>query len=242
MRRFQEIFNLTPDGRIGKATWYTIQNVYIGVKRLNALQSEGITLQEVTSQYPGVLREGSRGGGTRNLQFFLNYLSGFYNSIPPLVVDGVFGPSTTAAVRAAQYTFGLAQDGVVGEQTWDRIYRAYRGIVTTVPLVYFEGNTVPYQGNPLRIGAEGDEVRLLQEYLNYISRSFPNIPSVSVTGYFGPRTQESVIAFQTMQGLEPTGLVQAATWTAITDLYDTLYTGSRLQEGQYPGYDVGSGA
>ena len=50
VRRFQEIFNLTPDGVIGRATWYRIQNVYIGVKRLNDLYSEGIRLDEVTDQ------------------------------------------------------------------------------------------------------------------------------------------------------------------------------------------------
>ena len=239
VRRFQEIFNLTPDGIIGKSTWYTIQNVYIGVKKLNDLNSEGIQPEEVTQQYPGSLQLGSTGGGTRNLQFFLNYLSGFYNTIPPVTVDGVFGQSTEDAVRAAQRTFGLLIDGIVGEQTWNQIYRAYRGIVTTIPLEYAEGFTVPYQGNPLRIGSEAEEVRLLQEYLNYIALSYPSIPTLPVTGYFGPRTQEAVIAFQTLEGLEPNGLVQATTWTAITDLYDTLYRGAQLQEGQYPGFEVG---
>ena len=239
VRRFQEIFNLTPDGVIGKSTWYTIQNIYIGVKKLNDLNAEGITLEEVTRQYPGSLALGSTGGGTRNLQFFLNYLSGFYNTIPPVTVDGVFGQSTDEAVRAAQRTFGLPVDGVVGEQTWNQIYRAYRGIVTTIPLEYSEGVTVPYQGNPLRIGSEAPEVRLLQEYLNYIALSYPTIPTLPVTGYFGPRTQEAVIAFQLLEGLEPNGLVQSTTWTAITDLYNTLYRGAQLQEGQYPGFEVG---
>ncbi|MBQ1261470.1 MAG: peptidoglycan-binding protein, partial [Clostridia bacterium] len=94
VRRFQEIFNLTPDGIVGKATWYTIQNVYIGVKRLNDLSSEGITLEEVTKQYPGVLETGSAGDGVRNLQYFLSYLSQFYDTIPALTVDGVFGEET----------------------------------------------------------------------------------------------------------------------------------------------------
>ncbi len=239
VRRFQEIFRLTPDGIIGRATWYNIQNIYIGVKKLNDLASEGILLEEVTDQYPGLLRQGDRGAGVRNLQFFLNYLSGFYDTIPSVTVDGDFGPRTAAAVRGAQSTFGLPTDGVVGAVTWNAIYRAYRGIVTTVPLVYFEGNTVPYQGVPLRIGAEGEDVRLLQEYLNYVARTYTQIPTVSVTGYFGPRTQESVIAFQRLWGLEPTGLVQPLTWEALTDLYNTLYTGSMLQEGQYPGEPVG---
>ena len=240
VRRFQEIFNLTPDGIVGKATWYTIQNVYIGVKRLNDLSSEGITLEEVTKQYPGVLETGSAGDGVRNLQYFLSYLSQFYDTIPALTVDGVFGEETRAAVEAAQRTFGLLPDGVVGEETWNRIYRAYVGIVRTIPPEYVEGYTLPYGGVPLRIGAESEQVTLLQEYLNYIGRTYTEIPPTAVTGYFGPRTQNAVLAFQERFGLAPNGVVASTTWNAITELYQPLYRGSMLQEGQHPGFDVGA--
>ncbi len=239
VRSFQDIFNLTEDGVVGKSTWYTVQNIYIGVKRLNALNSEGITLEEVTKEYPEVLREGSQGDGVRNLQYFLNYLSSYYSSIPPVERDGVFGPSTTAAVKDAQTTFGLSPDGVVGEGTWNAIYRAYRGIVDTIPAEYTEGVTVPYGGIPLRVGAESDSVRLLQEYLNYIANTYTSIPTVTPTGYFGPRTEEAVLAFQNTFGIAPTGVVAAVTWEEITELYDALYLGSGLRDGQYPGYDVG---
>lgn len=238
--RFQEIFELVPDGIIGKNTWYTIQNIYIGVKRLNDLYSEGITLSEVTQQYPGVLREGSRGDGVRNLQYYLSYLSRFYTSIPAVAVDGTFGPATKAAVEDAQRTFGLTADGVVGAQTWYRLTNAYLGIVNTVPRNYVEGVTVPYGGIPLRIGSDSDSVRLLQQYLNYIALSYPEIPTVEVTGYFGPRTQEAVIAFQTLFGLNPNGLVASVTWNAVIELYESLYQGNQLQEGQYPGFEVGT--
>ncbi|MBQ7335441.1 MAG: peptidoglycan-binding protein [Clostridia bacterium] len=238
--RFQEVFNLTPDGVIGKNTWYTIQNIYIGVKRLNDLNSEGISLDEVTQQYPSALQEGSVGDGVRNLQYFLSYLSQYYDTIPAVAIDGTFGPTTKAAVEAAQRTFGLTPDGVVGEQTWYAITNAYLGIVNTIPVKYVEGVTVPYGGIPLRIGSDSESVRLLQEYLNYIAVSYPEIPTVDVTGYFGPRTQEAVIAFQNLVGQNPTGLVASTTWNAIIQLYESLYQGNILQEGQYPGFDVGA--
>lgn len=207
VRRFQEVFNLTPDGIIGKSTWYSIQNVYIGVKRLNDLNSEGITPEEITQQYPGALAEGSVGDGVRNLQYFLAYLSQFYDTIPAPAIDGVFGAATRAAVESAQRTFDLNTDGIVGEETWYALTNAYLGIVNTIPREYIEGVAVPYGGIPLRIGSESESVRLLQEYLNYISQSFPEIPFIDVTGYFGPRTQEAVIAFQNLYGQNPTGLV-----------------------------------
>ena len=240
VQRFQEVFNLTPDGVVGNATWYTIQNIYIGVKRLNDLNSEGISLEEVTRQYPGVLQVGNRGNAVLNLQFFISYVSQFYETIPAIAIDGVFGETTRAAVEDVQRTFGLPVDGVVGERTWNALYNAYVGIVNTIPLEYVEGYTVPYGGVPLRIGADSESVRLLQEYLNYIAVSFPEIPQINPTGYFGPRTQEAVIAFQNLAGITPTGVVSANTWTAITELYDALFRGMQLQDGQFPGFDIGN--
>ena len=48
VQEFQRIFNLTPDGIAGKATWYQLKYIYNGVKRLNELTSEGLTLEEVS--------------------------------------------------------------------------------------------------------------------------------------------------------------------------------------------------
>ena len=190
VKEFQRAFNLTPDGIVGQQTWYMIQQVYNSVKRLNDLNSEGLSLSDVTQQFPGVLREGDNNIGVSALQYYLSYLSDFYTSIPRVSVDGIFGPSTADAVRAAQREFGLTPDGIVGEATWRAIYNAYIGIVSTIPLQYTEGNTVPFPGVFLRLGVEDDSVRLLQEYLDYISRYIPEIPGVNPTGYFGAFGEE----------------------------------------------------
>ena len=239
VKAFQTAFNLTSDGIIGPSTWYTIQRIYSSVKRLNDLNSEGLQLSDVTQQFPGALQQGDSGIGVSTLQYYLNYLSDFYTTIPRVAIDGDFGQSTRAAVIAAQNTFGLPADGIVGEETWYRLYNAYIGIVSTIPLQYVEGNTVPFPGVFLRIGAEAESVRLLQEYLSFISEYIPEIPAVNPTGYFGTRTQEAVVAFQNLYGLPATGVVGPVVWNAITSLYSDLYNGSRLNEGQYPGFNVG---
>lgn len=240
VRKFQEIFGLTVDGIVGNATWYYIILIYNAVKRLNELDSEGIRLEDVTQQYPGALALGSSGISVSNLQYFLDYLSSFYSSIPSVSIDGSFGQDTRNAVIAAQKVFGLEPDGIVGERTWYAIYNAYRGIVSEIPLKYTEGNVLPYPGTPLRIGSESDSVLLLQQYINLIAQVYPEVTSVDLTGYFGTRTQSAVRAIQTLSGLSPTGLVGAITWNAITSLYSDIYNGSRLGEGQYPGYEVGA--
>ena len=121
---FQRVFNLNPDGIVGQATWYSVQRIYSAVKRLNELDSEGIRLEEVTQQFPSTLSYGDTGVGVDDLQYYINYLSQYYSTIPPVSIDGVFGDETLSAVIDMQNTFGLNPDGVVGEETWETMYRA----------------------------------------------------------------------------------------------------------------------
>lgn len=238
VRRFQEIFSLTPDGVVGRATWYRILFLYNAVKRLNELDSEGIALDEVTQQFTEASRPGDVGVEVQNIQYLLSYLSLFYDTVPQVALDGIYGPATTEAVSAFQRTFDLPVTGEVDLDTWDVLYKTYQGFLATIPYRYVEGVVLPYPGVPLRLGAESESVRLLQEYLNYVAATYPQIPTVSPTGYFGTATEAAVIAFQRFRGLPPNGTVGAATWNALTELYDDLYRGSRLGDGQYPGYPL----
>ncbi len=240
VRRFQEVFSLTPDGIVGRDTWYRIQFLYNAVKKLNELNSEGVTLDEVTDQYDESATLGESGDEVRNIQYLLSYLSLFYDSIPQIALDGFYGPATESAVRAFQETFDLPVTGAVDLATWDVLYRTYLGFLETIPFKYTEGVVLPYPGVPLRLGSESDTVRLLQEYLNFIAEFYPQIPTVQVTGYFGTQTQNAVLAFQALQGITQNGTVAANTWNEITTLYRDLYLGSRLNEGQYPGYEIGT--
>jgi len=239
VRRFQEIFGLTVDGIVGRATWYYVRRIYNAVKRLNEIDGEGVTLEEVTSQYPGVLREGDVSLGVLNLQYFINYLSGYYSTVPPLAVDGTFGPATWAAVIDVQNTFGLPADGIVGESTWEAIYDAYLGIVSTIPPEFVEGRVIPFPGVVLRIGARGDDVRVIQQYLSALSPVFPRIPALTPDGVFGARTRDAVIAFQEEFGLPINGRVGAITSAAIPDVYSDIANGAGLSDGQYPGFELG---
>ena len=128
VRQFQRIFNLTPDGIVGKATWYKMVYLYVGVTRLGELVSEGQQYRRIDFLYPGVLRQGDSGDGVRRPRYMLAVLAQFNAALEPLTIDGVYGSGTTAAVQAFQRFAGLQPDGVAGEQTWDSIYRSYIGI------------------------------------------------------------------------------------------------------------------
>ena len=125
VRQFQRIFNLTPDGVVGKATWYKLVYLYVGVNQLSELVSQGQTFYNVQFLFPGVLQEGDRGEGVQVLQYMLALLAEFDQALRSVQVDGVFGPVTAQAVRYYQQQVGLAADGVVGPATWNSIYRHY---------------------------------------------------------------------------------------------------------------------
>ena len=128
---------------------------------------------------------------------------------------------------------------MVGELTWNAIYNAYRGIIAEIPLKYVDGNVLPFPGMLLRIGSDNDSVLLLQQYINVIAQIYPEVNSVDLTGYFGAQTDRAIKAIQTLSGLEPNGLVGAITWSAVTSLYNDIVNGSRLNDGQYPGFEIG---
>ncbi len=239
VRAFQRVFDLREDGVVGPSTWYKILYIYNGIKRLNELNSEGLTISEISTQYPSLLQMGSEGTGVLVLQYFLAYISRFVPGVPDLVLDGIFGGETEAAVRAFQSIYGLASDGVVGERTWQRIYDVYRGLVASLPFAYTEGVTLPYPGDAITLGTESDAVRVMQEYLNFIARTYPQIPTVSVDGVYGPTTRAAVIAFQDLFSVPGgRGVVTSVTWNAITNVYDDLYQGYIADVGQYPGYII----
>ncbi|MBQ9133348.1 MAG: peptidoglycan-binding protein [Clostridia bacterium] len=241
VREFQRIFNLTPDGVVGRATWYSILRIYNSVKKIANLNSEGITLEEVSRQFPEVLQQGSEGTGVRLLQYFLSYIAAFVPAVQPTNIDGFFGPATTQAVRSFQQNYSLPVTGVVDETTWYAIYNAYQGLIASIPPQFMEGTAVPYPGFALRVGTENEYVSVLQEYLNYIGKTYTQIPFVPVTGYFGALTYNAVSAFQRLFGLEEDGVADVETWNAIIEIYEDLYSGSTTTPGQYPGYTITEG-
>ena len=240
VREFQSIFGLTEDGIVGPATWYEIQYIYNAVKRLNEITSEGLTLSEISTQYPSQLSLGMSGVGVRVLQYYLAYIAEFVNSVPPIAVDGDFGEATRDAVLAFQRTYGLPETGVVDLLTWNSIYNVYLGFIRSISPFYRDGVVIPFPGTILRPGDSGDFVRVLQEYLNYIGTTYTEIPRINVDGIYGNATLAAVTAFMDLFGLAGRrGPVTSIVWDAIADVYEDIYNGNQRSEGQYPGYDIG---
>lgn len=238
VREFQRIFNLPQTRVVDKATWYKINYIYTSVKKLAQLNSEGLTLEDLPKQFTLPISIGTTGLPTEYIQYYLSVIGAYYKDVLPVEMTGVFDEQTANSVRSFQQVFGLPQTGTVDDLTWEDLYRAYAGIVENVPINIEGPNAVLFPGTVLTEGMTSEYVRVLQEYLSFISKTYPNIPDVSATGYFGPITKNAVSAFQRQFGYPVTGSVGAGVWDAIADVYSDLRFGYTKQPGQYPGYII----
>ena len=226
VRAFQSIFSLAPDGVVGRGTWYSIARVYNAVKRVSDLNSEGIPIEDVAEIFEDELNEGDVGIAVRELQYLLSFIGLFNSEISKVSIDGIFGPATRDAVESFQRSYGIDVTGEVTPTVWDVILSAYRGILNVLPIGFLPPQVEPYPGFPQRLGSEGDSVRYIQEYLNYISDTYNEIPKLQADGVFGQGTVRSVEAFQRLFGLTPNGIVGSVTWNRIIDVFLSLYQGN----------------
>ena len=168
VRKMQEVFDLTPDGIVGRATWYKIFYLYNALKNLSELYSDGLRFEDVSFESPDVIMLGDTGVKVRTLQYMINVISEFNNNIPSVSIDGIFGEETENAVKAFQNEYNIEPSGKVRNDTWDLMYRIVKN---TYDSILFNSNglevrTLPYPGYILKIGSTGEDVRVLQDYIN----------------------------------------------------------------------------
>lgn len=152
VRTFQEAFQLTPDGIVGKSTWYKLVQLYVAIRNLNELTSQGQQYVEISPAYQDVLSEGDSGTGVTYLQYMLGIVAQFIAEIPPLSVTGFYDRATRDSVLAFQRFAGLQPSGVVGTATWTALYDQFRGIEKNV---LEQGSSLPpFPGITLQKGMQ----------------------------------------------------------------------------------------
>jgi peptidoglycan hydrolase-like protein with peptidoglycan-binding domain len=135
------------------------------------------------------IAEGATGDVVRRLQRAIRRTPN-----PGLVVDGIFGPLTLAAVQEFQGGAGLVVDGIVGPMTWNALP---------------DGGPMP----TLSEGSNGAVVSSLQTVLTNGAPGQWGTTPQGIDGDFGPHTKASVQAFQTWGSATPDGIVGDQTWS-----------------------------
>ena len=229
---FQRIFSLTQDGIVGKATWYRIQSIYNAVKKLNELESEGLTLSDVEQQFSGTLAEGDVGADVSVVQYYLSVVAYFDPRVSAPTSGGVFDEATRESVLSFQRAYGLNADGEVGEETWNRLASVYRGNVASVEAGV---SAELFPGALITLGSEGEDVLRVQEFLTTIAEVYTEIPVPPQNGVYDEATRNSVRIFQSLFGIEPSGVVGPITWLNLAEKYVEIENGKARADFQYPG-------
>lgn len=143
------------------------------------------------------IAQGDRGPAVEDVQKRLLRLG---YDLGPTGVDGVFFGATLTAVRAFQAEHQLAEDGVVGDETWSAL----------VDATFSLGDRLLYLKYPYLHGAD---VRLLQGALNVLG-----FACGEPDGIFGAYTERAVGEFQANVQLPVDGIAGPETVAAIERL------------------------
>ncbi|MBD2185834.1 peptidoglycan-binding protein [Planktothrix sp. FACHB-1355] len=183
-----------------KVNWKKVyRRVWINLVSI-AIASVGLG---IAGQAMAELRQGSKGPDVLELQEQLTQL-GYFNRRP----TGSFGPLTKSAVIRFQQNEGLRPNGIVEEQTQQRLQEKIAGTEKAAPASV---ETVSSR-RTLKKGAKGSEVSYLQQLL-----SDAGVYDGEINGNFDSQTHASVKQFQRYSGLKVDGIVGKRTWTTLVD-------------------------
>ena len=195
VRALQKKYNLTADGVAGSETLKKLDSAY---KNADSDKDDGS------------LRKGATGSAVKDLQTKLKKL-GFYNAS----IDGDYGDTTVAAVKAFQKKYNLTADGVAGSETLKKLDSAYKNA---------DSNTST-DDDSLRKGATGAAVKTLQTNLKKLG-----FYTAYVDGSFGSTTESAVKAFQKKYGLTADGVAGSATLKKIESAVASASSGKITTE------------
>ena len=160
----------------------------------------------------------------QNISYLVDELFNDYvqrqGSVEPLFTSFCNGTTSTCSGLSQWGTVTLAQQGLTPYEILQYYYGKDINIVKNAPV---KSAMPSYPGIPLEFGSAGNDVRSVQIYLNRISRNYPAIPKIpAADGIFDDATVSAVRTFQSVFGLQVSGIVDEATWYRITYIYTSV--------------------
>ena len=172
----------------GKYTGY-VYKTYVSVTKTASSSSSSSSATR--------LEKGSTGSAVKDLQTKLKKL-GYYDAY----VDGDYGDTTVAAVKAFQKKYNLTADGIAGKETLKKLDSAYKNADSDK------------DDDSLRMGDSGSAVKDLQTKLKKLGYY-----SGTVDSTFGSGTYTAVRAFQKKYNLTADGVAGSETLKKLDSVY-----------------------
>lgn len=119
--KFQQEYDLPVTGKVDRATWEKIYEVYLDTEEYYA---------ELASIMPfpnseHFIAEGASGFQVYMLQAMLNTIFSGYANIPLLDINGIYGNETANTVKHLQDIIGEESTGNVDYKTWNKLAQLY---------------------------------------------------------------------------------------------------------------------
>ena len=172
----------------GKYTGY-VYKTYVSVTKTASSSSSSSSATR--------LEKGSTGSAVKDLQTKLKKL-GYYDAY----VDGDYGDTTVAAVKAFQKKYNLTADGIAGKETLKKLDSVYKNADSDK------------DDDSLRMGDSGSAVKDLQTKLKKLGYY-----SGTVDSTFGSGTYAAVRAFQKKYNLTADGVAGSETLKKLDSVY-----------------------
>lgn len=154
----------------------------------------------------------------RSLQTMLRVLAENDHSLPTVISDGIYGPSTMHAVSAFQRQNGLPVTGITDQRTWDAIVELYEVAIIQI------GKAQPIEilldpGQVFRRGNSSPYIYLLQSMLTQLSNDHPTITPPGHSGIMDDKTVQSLTDFQKLSGLPESGEFDKLVWKHLVNQF-----------------------
>ena len=172
----------------GKYTGY-VYKTYVSVNKTASSSSSSSSATR--------LEKGSTGSAVKDLQTKLKKL-GYYDAY----VDGDYGDTTVAAVKAFQKKYNLTADGIAGKETLKKLDSVYKNADSDK------------DDDSLRMGDSGSAVKDLQTKLKKLGYYDGTVDST-----FGSGTYAAVRAFQKKYNLTADGVAGSETLKKLDSAY-----------------------
>lgn len=154
----------------------------------------------------------------RSLQTMLRVLAEDDNTLPTVVPDGIYGPSTMQAVATFQRKKGLPPTGVTDQQTWETIVSAYEPALIRVD----QAAPIEIAMDPGQVFRRGDSspyIYLLQSILIQLSNDHQSISTPDHNGTLDDLTAQALLDYQLLAALPQTGELDKITWYHLVKHY-----------------------